>query len=1578
MQEFATPGSYKRTSFEPINLADADFSAAVIRTQEPRDHAPVSTGSEVSTSYVFPHIASGSNVILNSAINVSAGSNIVQNSTGPSMSGSHVIQKNLDQIYSEVTQHSPAVSDISIDNVLSSASSDSGDPQDKPRSSLPDVAATMQKTEKFDLINDRVLNAIVDSSSSDAKPIGFHAVSKPVLSESDLNKYLDQLEDDTEDNSVEEVSSLPVVSTDDEISSSQSQLEECTTGTSSSGDGKPTEVATNSEFENLLSPESSTASSNQGLHTVSHQQFENHNESELEDQMKQHQVDNSQTITSSHMESSSEPKTSTLESPTFCVENKNISELANTTVSATEDAKEQSGSNAGESDFSHTKPNVVEDNVLDEMKHGSCVKSTDVTASENSKDVTKPDSFITNPSSNILNTTEMVQTISEPSEQNETSATVNTKANEQTLDESKDIQRDSNNAGVESIKSSLMESKNESSSFESKNEMEIQSKPEVEKSVEGINAATNVIEFTNEPTEILNTNYVVEISQPGLIIDGKGSRNNSPQKSSPPVNTGEISNTDIHGDSSSVEHKPNNIQFSSNISQSERLVCPSENASKEDVETRDTRIGIENILVKNNLTESSTALPEKNINLPETKSNLPEYKNQAVQDIEVKPSECPANVNAYSDVSRDTKTSESTANTYREVSRDKEISTEADLVNKYRHNFVHNDLEITREKNTNVEKWSKPDTPCITISNMKDTGIAEVQGETERSNAIASPDCYVEEKSIADCVQQNCDSMVHSEQRPNMGASNSTTSEYPSNPQPVAPESASQTQSEITQVTPSTQKPVRPNSLDLPSSPSVSLSPSETPPNLSDSEPAASVAQGTSGEAQSTPSPQHSMLGKRAPFWVPDTEAPVCMHCQARFTLVKRRHHCRACGQVLCSRCCNRRATLEYLQYAAERVCLVCYDILMKPSQDTPPPPARKPNPNNPMEYCSTIPPLQQVAQSGSQPPPSVLVPVSVLKREGSLKSREGAKQVMFSDGIKPGGDLTELDAEREVSKLPIVRKNRMIKRVGTPPGNLFHKRPLHPDSNSFIPTTGLPPILASNGGEVSYSELTSPLSLEESVKFAIHRNLFAHVKKIKLDCCLGKKRTVWNVTSEGLNCVGQDEVVFLLACTQGEEYPPQHIFHVILYIYTEAAQGSTVTEMCFVPSPPTVQELLGSKDHGGFIFIRRTNQCLTHLTLPDPPYLFGVLVHRWEIPWAKLFPLRLVLRLGAALKCYPCPLLSIRYREPVYIDVGHTIIKLLADFRSYAYTLPTVRGLLIHMEENKTSVIIPKNFYDQVVKAINHSNESHLAFAGNFSAQADSHLVCVQNVEAETSEYSTQRIESTTHRTNTGQSCTGLAFILFNASLKTSDGMTGKACIHEDGLMVHLLPDGMVTLRAALHDMRDYTILCGPQGEESVDIVWGPQDLNFNVGVRSVIDGKPLDGVQSIRVHGGTDYTGGVKLIRWTEVFIIENSDLNAKTTEDPIDHMKKLSESISRATCISLVPLIDSLASADASKFAVRVTIHPDDVGYEAGTRGEKFDAKYMRHLDEGLVPIIHQAAVHSTSPLTLELVFRIMEQG
>jgi len=63
--------------------------------------------------------------------------------------------------------------------------------------------------------------------------------------------------------------------------------------------------------------------------------------------------------------------------------------------------------------------------------------------------------------------------------------------------------------------------------------------------------------------------------------------------------------------------------------------------------------------------------------------------------------------------------------------------------------------------------------------------------------------------------------------------------------------------------------------------------------------------------------------------WEKDENAPLCNDCKTRFSLFNRRHHCRNCGKVFCSRCSDFQFRLQK-GAMPERVCKNCYKNLRK------------------------------------------------------------------------------------------------------------------------------------------------------------------------------------------------------------------------------------------------------------------------------------------------------------------------------------------------------------------------------------------------------------------------------------------------------------------------------------------------------------------------------------------------------------------------------------------------------------------------------------------------------------------------
>ncbi|CAH2306490.1 1-phosphatidylinositol 3-phosphate 5-kinase isoform X3 [Pelobates cultripes] len=63
-------------------------------------------------------------------------------------------------------------------------------------------------------------------------------------------------------------------------------------------------------------------------------------------------------------------------------------------------------------------------------------------------------------------------------------------------------------------------------------------------------------------------------------------------------------------------------------------------------------------------------------------------------------------------------------------------------------------------------------------------------------------------------------------------------------------------------------------------------------------------------------------------YWMPDSQCKECYDCSEKFTTFRRRHHCRLCGQIFCSRCCNQEIPGKFMGYTGDlRACTYCRKI---------------------------------------------------------------------------------------------------------------------------------------------------------------------------------------------------------------------------------------------------------------------------------------------------------------------------------------------------------------------------------------------------------------------------------------------------------------------------------------------------------------------------------------------------------------------------------------------------------------------------------------------------------------------------
>ena len=185
----------------------------------------------------------------------------------------------------------------------------------------------------------------------------------------------------------------------------------------------------------------------------------------------------------------------------------------------------------------------------------------------------------------------------------------------------------------------------------------------------------------------------------------------------------------------------------------------------------------------------------------------------------------------------------------------------------------------------------------------------------------------------------------------------------------------------------------------------------------------------------------------------------------------------------------------------------------------------------------------------------------------------------------------------------------------------------------------------------------------------------------------------------------------------------------------------------------------------------------------------------------------------------------------------------------------------------------------------------------------------------------------------------------------------------------------------------------------EIVSIEWINEDKYLNKNVFSLIDGKSMCGIKSLRIKNSFDYMSEKKSVRWSEIFLarVEESQENLLAGESSFN-LNKFTESCAKAFAVALIPIVEdiinetllilstkaenkhltmSLLDSEMFKIALRIQIDRDFVGYLVGAYGLQInDAKYLSNFDNELIPLLYQANEFNVN-LNLELVFLVLDR-
>uniref|UniRef100_A0A1I7T041 FYVE-type domain-containing protein n=1 Tax=Caenorhabditis tropicalis TaxID=1561998 RepID=A0A1I7T041_9PELO len=739
-------------------------------------------------------------------------------------------------------------------------------------------------------------------------------------------------------------------------------------------------------------------------------------------------------------------------------------------------------------------------------------------------------------------------------------------------------------------------------------------------------------------------------------------------------------------------------------------------------------------------------------------------------------------------------------------------------------------------------------------------------------------------------------------------------------------------------------------------------------------------------------------LGKTSPYWIPDSECPNCMLCNTKFTLITRRHHCRACGRVLCGSCCCEKAILEYLHEEgkkpqAVRVCKTCSSMLSRIE-------AHQQEEQRRRESIVSDGHQNEEDSSSSTPQP-VTVPRGVLKTRSMTQSGEeesnsansqipstsasvsesSRRTVMFRDGVRPGASVNEenLEEERSTALKPKRKRTSVVRRIA--------ELRMEDELTCALPKSGTTKFLILKPDSEWPKLEDAHIILESLFNFSV----VTVVLKKNLNCAVQIFNNpnfglVWVVSTQGFSQIGLDELLFSWTLNDEEkqkvdaEEPeldeqtalsllPLSVLHRISMIYVNSTEHEyagvrrvdnrlmrvhTVSD----PQYPLTKHVL---------FYRPTVQPgLDSMRIPTSPFVIACFLNDDELSWATALPNRLLYKLGEKYNVFPTPFVNKVGRPSLYsTDVSGTVLKVFTDFRSWSYRMKHIPGCTVSLTNDKTTIRIPRSCLKDLKDILNFSR-SMVAWSCDYHQEDDSILICE---ETDPGLYSTQVFAK-----NIGQrTSTSASFVILDGGSKVNSLQVN---VVEDGVAIRLQSERLETILTAIN--------------EGHDIVESSKDMEFRVEFvedgdwiaaesdyypKSQIDGLCLINkfqyglsleralTQVLQIQGMSDYG-----VRMSHVFNLGDGRLQPE--EEP--KIYGMVEVAARECVAMLESHIQSLIHSGIGSVSIRLFVSPYEIEYDV-SRWIGLEAEndtYRQSLDQ-LIPMLCNMVEHIPNGFEVEFV-------